>query len=161
VAVSLPWALPASQPAVADLDGDGASKEILLSTSKGLWALDKGGTPQFTRETDVVYETQKIVRPRGVALGDLNDSPGREYSFFWSDYSRLYSGHWSQNLTGFPVMPESRDIAPDSSVSLFPMLFDVDGDGRDDVILPTVNYYDNRLILNLVDRNSRAVAGFP
>jgi hypothetical protein len=154
-------ALPDGQPAVADLDGDGTLMEVALSTSKGLWGIDSVGQTQFTHLTDVVFGTERLISARGAALGELSDEPGQEFSFFWSDYSRLYSGYWDQILTGFPVQPESRDIAPDASVSTYPMLVDLDGDGWDDVVLPSVNYYQDRLILNAFDHNGETLPGFP
>lgn len=154
-------ALPNGQPGAADLDGDGSTSELALSTSKGLLGIDGAAQVRFLHGTDVVYGTERVVKARGVALGELSGTPGVEFSFFWSDYARLYAGHWDQILPGFPVLPESRDVAPDASVSTYPMLYDVDGDGWKDVVLPSVNYYDGRVILNVVDRNGVALPGFP
>ncbi|MBI2933691.1 MAG: S8 family serine peptidase [Planctomycetes bacterium] len=142
-----------SSPAVGDIDGIGG-EEILLPTQAGLIGFDKDGGFLF-QHTNVVPIRACTCPP----LTPLAAAPGLEFAFFDKEAGRLYAANQGSVLPGFSVPLEYQNYFSWKTNNV--MACDLDGDGDEDLILPTVKADTGRVFLHARDRSGASLAGFP
>ncbi|MEN6602279.1 MAG: FG-GAP-like repeat-containing protein, partial [Bryobacteraceae bacterium] len=110
-------------PVLADVDGDGAA-EVMMSGSRGtLYAVDTRGRLRLE-----VHDTNyRVTTPAG---GDINGD-GRTELVFGSEDNEIYA------LTGDGRLLWSRRIEGTRFGRALPLIADIDGDGRYEVLVST------------------------
>jgi hypothetical protein len=150
-------------PTVMDLDGDG-TKEVVLSLKNGVNVYQQDGTPFRAGSY-----TGALVWPSGpAAVGDIDGDGELEIGMISkSGTSTAYPEFhevrfWNLDgttCTGWPIsLVRPNDYVPHS---LSPTLVDVDGDGRCEVIFPSVTANKSHPVLCFVRGDGSPMPGWP
>ncbi len=109
-------------PAVGDIDRDGSMEVLVPRSSGSLACYDVNGEEEWTRQT-------RKGAVSSAAIGDVDDDGFGEVFFVSANY--LYGfNHTGSLLSGYPI-----ELAPDTVLVSAPVLGDVNGDGKIEVVL--------------------------
>jgi hypothetical protein len=147
-----------AEPVLADLTGDNRP-EILIATDRGfngpprIYALNAGGRDARGWPVDLPERCNA-----GVALGDLDGDGKREIvaATIGSNAWVVVVNQRGEKLPGFPV------ALADMSVNTSPVLADINGDGRVDILLATSRtLFEPAAVIMALDARGRALPAFP
>ncbi|MBI2933694.1 MAG: S8 family serine peptidase [Planctomycetes bacterium] len=145
--------------AVGNLDGANG-QEVLISTATGVCVYDKDAGFLFAHDTQDWFGNPIAIDPcTAPALAQLAAVPGLELAFLSKRGGRLYAANQGTVLPGFYVSLFYENYFRWRSNSL--MASDLNGDGNDDLILPTARSVDEQAVVYARDRNGAALPGFP
>ncbi|MBI2932800.1 MAG: S8 family serine peptidase [Planctomycetes bacterium] len=148
-----------SSPAVGDVNGANA-REVLIPTSAGLRAYDKDAGFLFAHATqNSAGSPAPIQASTCPTLTELATAPGLEFAFFDTYVHRLYAANQGMVLPGFYVPLAHDNVFKWKSNSV--MACDLNGDGNDDLILPTVDAGAALAYVHARSRNGTSLPGFP
>lgn len=147
-----------AEPVLADVTGD-AMPEILIGTDRGfsgpprLYVLDRNGREVRGWPVDLPEPCNA-----GVAVGDLDGDGKPEIvaATVGADCWVVALNHRGQRLPGFPL------ALADMSVNTSPILADINGDARVDILLTTSRtLFEPAAVIMGIDGRGRALPAFP
>lgn|GEM_PF-2548605 len=135
------WAGVRANPLIADINGDGKNEVVIATMEKQgearIYVLDKSGSPLSGWPKSIRDEGRNaMVNNDGPVAADLNNDGKQEICFAtgWTGPGKLHLLDSSGNyLPGWPVS------APDKGIFQAPVIADIDGDGKQEIMAGGTN----------------------